>query len=170
MNHIYKDMHIKNIGYGATGARYTDRIIAHINKYKPESILDFGCGKGKLLNSLKTHCIDIDEYDPAIIGKDKISKYQYDLIITTDVLEHLYEDEIQAICNEFMALSPQTMFHVICTRIAGNLLPDGSNAHKTVKNIEWWADMLVLYTGYNIEIIKNPIDLDGQTSIIILMK
>lgn len=168
---LYKQLHLKNSGYGGTGSRYVKRIVSHIEQNKPKSILDFGCGKGNLVKELSKLGITVHEYDPAIVGKEKIPQKQYDMIITTDVLEHLYEDEIETICNDFLSLCPETMFHVICTRPAGNLLPDGSNAHKTVKQIEWWDNKLKSYTGFKTEVIKNPKDIDqGQTSIIIMKK
>lgn len=170
---LYKDLHKQDMSYGATGSRYVPRILEHIQQYKPKNILDFGCGKGQLKIGLAKHNINIDEYDPAISGKNQIPKNQYDLIITTDVLEHLYEEEISSICEEFVALQPKTMFHVICTRPAGNLLPDGTNAHKTVKKIQWWTDKIEQYTKqYKADIILvNPIDIkQSETSIVIFVK
>jgi len=168
---LYKQLHSQNSHYGDTGSRYVKRIVSHIEQYKSDSVLDFGCGKGKLAVELSKLGLRIDEYDPAIEGKEKIPQKHYDMIITTDVLEHLYEDEIQIICSDFLSLSPLTMFHVICTRLADNLLPDGSNAHKTVKPIEWWDEKLKSYTGFKTEIIKNPQDINqSQTSILIMYK
>ena len=168
---LYKQMHKNAPSYGATGGRYIHRVIEHIEKYKPETILDFGCGKGCLKNALKMKQLEIDEYDPAIKGKEKILKDKYDLIITTDVLEHLYEEEIEQVCKEFLSLSPETMFHVICTRKADALLPDGSNAHKTVKPIEWWKQKMESYLNYRALVVKNPADINQtETSIMVLIK
>lgn len=168
---LYKELHINNSEYGNTGSRYTQRILNHILEYKPSSILDFGCGKGELAKELYQLGFNVDEYDPAIEGKEQIPNAHYDMLITTDVLEHLYEKEISTICEQFLSINPKTMFHVICTRLAGNLLPDGSNAHKTVKPIEWWNDKLKKYTGFKTEIIKNPQDINqSQTSILIMYK
>ena len=167
---LYKKLHIQNSNYGDTGPKYLERIVTHIQKYKPDSILDFGCGKGGLAKELLKFGLNVDQYDPAIAGKENIPQKHYAMIITTDVLEHLYEDEIQTICNDFLSLSPSTMFHAICTRPASNLLPDGSNAHKTVKPIEWWEDKLKNYTGFKTEAIKNPKEIHDQMSIIVMYK
>lgn len=168
---LYKKLHSHNFNYGDTGSRYVKKIVSHIEQYKPDSVLDFGCGKGKLATELSKLGLRVDEYDPAIEGKEQIPLKQYDMIITTDVLEHLYEDEIETVCKDFLSLSPLTMFHAICCRRAGNLLPDGSNAHKTVKPIEWWDNKLKSYTGFKTEVIKNPKDVNqSHTSIIIMSK
>ena len=168
---LYKQLHSNSSHYGDTGSRYVKRIVAHIEQHKPDYVLDFGCGKGRLAEKLSKLGLRVDEYDPAIAGKEQIPQTHYDMIISTDVLEHLYEDEIQTICNDFLALSPITMFHVICCRPASNLLPDGSNAHKTVKPIEWWDGKLKSYTGFKTEVIKNPKDVNqSHTSIITMHK
>ena len=166
--HLYEKIHKKDSRYGNTGGSYVKNILNHVNKYSPKSILDFGCGKGKLKTGLAKHEVDIDEYDPAIPNKKKIPKEQYDLIITTDVLEHIYEDEIPTICKEFISLQPETMFHAICTRKAHKKLPDGTNAHKTVRDIQWWAKKLQEYTGYKAEVFPEPVQGTSKVFIVVL--
>ena len=168
--HLYEKIHKKDSGYGNTGGCYVKSVLNHVNKYNPKSILDFGCGKGKLKTGLAKHEIDIDEYDPAIPNKKKIPKEQYDLITTTDVLEHIYEDEIPTICKEFISLQPETMFHAICTRAAHKKLPDGTNAHKTIRDIEWWAKKLQEHTGYKAEVLQDRKGLVPGTFIVILTR
>lgn len=149
--HLYKELHQHNNKYGNTGHIYAVFIKKYLQKYSNiATILDFGCGKGTLKQELK---LDIDEYDPAIPGKETIPKNTYDLIITTDVLEHLYITEIPTICEEFLLLRPKRMLHFINTAEAKQILPDGTNAHKTIKNGTWWKNMLLQCTKYQIDII-----------------
>jgi hypothetical protein len=145
---LYKELHKTNKNYGNTGKYYCSFINEYLVHYPNiKNVLDFGCGKSTLSQCLDFH---IDEYDPAISGKEQISKSKYDLIITTDVLEHLYEDEIPLICQEFLSLQPYKMLHFICTIKAKQILPDGSNAHKTIQNGEWWKTHIHNFTKYNI--------------------
>jgi 2-polyprenyl-3-methyl-5-hydroxy-6-metoxy-1,4-benzoquinol methylase len=150
---LYKELHKTNSEYGATGFNYCNLINFYLEHYSNEikTALDFGCGKGTL-----KQCIDfpIDEYDPAIEGKENISQNQYDLIITTDVLEHLYENEISLVCTEFMNLKPKRMLHFISTVEAKTILPDNTNAHKTVKHGEWWKNTISKYTNFNIHMTQ----------------
>lgn len=153
---LYKDLHLKSPIYGTSGSAYADAVFKYIKKTNSKSILDFGCGKGHLSLNLKKLGFDIDEYDPAIEGKNKIKKKQYDLIITTDVLEHLHEDEVEYIIKDFIKLKPKHMFHAISTRPAAQILSDGTNAHKTIKSGSWWADVFKKYTEHNVDLHVNP--------------
>jgi 2-polyprenyl-3-methyl-5-hydroxy-6-metoxy-1,4-benzoquinol methylase len=146
---LYKELHKSNPKYGATGFNYCQLINSYIEYYSGDikNILDFGCGKGTLKNCLQ---FPIDEYDPAIEGKEHIPQAQYDLIITTDVLEHLYENEIEAVCKEFISLKPKRMLHFISTVEAKTILPDNTNAHKTIQNGEWWKNTIYKYTNFDI--------------------
>ena len=164
---LYKKLHQHDPSYGTFSVQYNNRIINHINKVKPKTIIDYGSGKGNLAKCLNQY--NIDEYDPAIPGKDHITQKQYDLIISTDVLEHLYIDEIELICKEFCMLNPKSMFHCISTRPAAQILSDGSNAHKTIKSGDWWGMKLEQYTGYRTEVINNPVDISHDSVSIILM-
>lgn len=136
---LYKTKHLTDESYGNTGYLYADTINDYLSHYKDiKTVLDFGCGKGTLKKALLSNNCEIDEYDPAIKGKEKIPKKVYDLIITTDVLEHLHNDELSWACQEFLDMSPKYMLHFISTVPAVQLLPDGTNAHKTIHNADWW--------------------------------
>jgi hypothetical protein len=143
---LYKQLH-KSRHYGDTGFDYVDDVLSFIHDTSSKTILDFGSGTGSLAKSLYHKNIAVDEFDPCYPGKDNIVRQEYDLIITTDVLEHIYEDEISNIFEEMLALKPKFMYHAISTRTATNLLPDGSNCHKTVKNSEWWVNKITEITN-----------------------
>ena len=141
---LYKQLHMEDNHYGSTPGHHFDKINNFINIRQPKSILDFGCGKGNLAKViLQSHPnIVVHSYDPAIKGRESIPMTNYDMVITTDVLEHLYEDEVSGILEEILELNPDSMYHIICHRLAHARLPDGTNAHKTIQSPEWWADHL----------------------------
>lgn len=147
MKYIYKDIELykqlhKTRSYGDTGHNYCSDIISFIKETNAASYIDFGCGTGSLRKSLLGYGFRIDEFDPAIPGKDKIPKKNYDLVITTDVLEHLYENEIDNFFEEIMMLNPKFMYHAVSTRDAIIKLPDGTSCHKCIQNSNWWKEKL----------------------------
>ena len=155
---LYKTLHIQNSSYGSTANQYTKYIADFIKYTEVKSVLDFGCGKGSLKKDLKQkYNLEIDEYDPAIESKNIIPKTQYELIITTDVLEHLYEDEINMFFKDILTLNPYYMFHAICTRKADNNLPDGTNAHKTIKPRARWIQKISSIIDHEISFIEPQI-------------
>lgn len=139
---LYKQLH-QTRSYGDTGSTYANDVSSFIKYTNAKTILDFGSGTGSLKKALSNvYQIEIDEFDPCVLGKNKIPQSQYDLIITTDLLEHLYKEEIDNLFDEMMSLTPQFMYHGISTRPARILLPDGTNCHKTVENANWWIDKI----------------------------
>ena len=63
---------------------------------KPKSIVDFGCGKGNLLDEVgkKLSLKKTTKYDPAIPLFSREIEGSHDLLINIDVLEHVPENEI----------------------------------------------------------------------------
>lgn len=76
-------------------------------------------------------------FDPAISEISTIPLPHYDLITNTDVLEHLDETEIGTVLDEIARHSDNAIF-LIDTREARTILPNGENAHATVRPAEWW--------------------------------
>jgi 2-polyprenyl-3-methyl-5-hydroxy-6-metoxy-1,4-benzoquinol methylase len=143
---LYKQLH-KERSYGDTGVDYIEDVLDFITQTKAETVLDFGSGTGSLAKNLRQKNILVDEFDPCYPGKEKISKEKYDLIITTDLLEHIYEDELNNIFEEMLYLKPKFMYHAISTREATILLPDQTNCHKTIKSMQWWYDRIYNLTN-----------------------
>ena len=148
---LYKQMYLQKRGYGASGGLYCEFFDKFIKSHTDiKTILDFGCGQGELAKGLS---FDIDEYDPAIEGQETISKQQYDLVITTDVLEHIHTDQIGLLLDDIIDLKPKYFVNAISTVKAINILPDGTNAHKTIENAAWWKNTIENHTGYKTRIL-----------------
>lgn len=136
----YKQLHSKVESYGTTSVSYINEVCLIIDFLKPKSILDYGCGKGTLINKLKSLYpnVEIIGYDPAIPGIDKLPEnIKVDLIINTDVLEHIPEDEIDSTIYKIKSISDNVYFN-LHHALACALLPDGTNAHCTVRNKYWY--------------------------------
>lgn len=143
---LYKEIHLGMPQYGASGARYLSEILLCISFLHPKSILDYGCGKGILCDLIKQRFPDIQiyGYDPAIPGKDVLPILSADLIICTDVLEHIPEAELPAVIQEISLIS-KNCFFALDHALAGAILSNGENAHCTIKPVHWYERLFSKY-------------------------
>mgnify|MGYP000520649013 CR=1 FL=1 len=122
--------------YGHTSHKYINTLQAVVDKLKPNSILDYGCGVSPLLDMIK----NVDHkawYDPALELYNKLPEGKFDLVLCADVLEHIPEDLLDEFFLKIEEKSENAIF-VISTRTAKSLLPNGRNCHETVKPTKWW--------------------------------
>lgn len=137
-----KQLHSDNLAYGVGGGRHADtvkqlyRILHKTNDFV--SVLDYGAGKGYLGKALP---FSIFEYDPAIPGKQD-SPRPADLVVCTDVLEHIEPDRLAFVLNDLQRCVKQIGFFVVNTGPASKTLPDGRNTHLIQKDLKWWRKHL----------------------------
>ncbi|MBR1150092.1 GT-D fold domain-containing glycosyltransferase [Bradyrhizobium sp. JYMT SZCCT0428] len=125
--------------WGADGHKHAEAVRGLIEEVRPSTILDYGCGRGELAKALAP--IRVSEYDPAIAGKDGMPK-PCELVVCTDVLEHIEPDRIDAVLDHLAVLAGRALYLVIATRPANAVLPDGRNAHLIVEGAEFWIAKL----------------------------
>ena len=82
------------------------------------------------------------DYDPAIPGKDA-PPGPADLVVCTDVLEHVEPEHLDAVLDDLQRLAKKSLFLLIATRPASKALPDGRNAHLTIEPPKWWIPKLM---------------------------
>jgi len=140
-------MHIEHPHYGSHGSRHADFIAALMIEYECANALDYGAGKGRLANALAG--IDVRNYDPAI-PEFAERPQPADLVISTDVLEHIEPEYLENVLIDLSQLAKKVLFIVIACRPASHTLPDGSNTHKIIETPKWWKIKL----SKRFEIIK----------------
>jgi 2-polyprenyl-3-methyl-5-hydroxy-6-metoxy-1,4-benzoquinol methylase len=124
-----------------------------IEQVKPTSILDFGCGKGRLVHRLREDYPDmsITGYDPGNREFDEsLDGRLVDLLISTDVLEHVEPEHINQTL-EYLSHRSRYIYHLIALSPAKLILPDGRNAHLIQESPEWWRNK---FLNLNYKIIK----------------
>ena len=80
-------------GYKAYFRRFLDFTLPLVGK--PKTALDFGCGASSILSAmLEKEGVDCDYFDP-IYHPDTLSdSKKYELIVSTEVFEHLYQPKV----------------------------------------------------------------------------
>lgn len=143
---LYKSLYKANPNYDRVNNSHVSTVSGLIKHFKIKSMLDFGCGRRFMLIKhlhAKHPKVKFLGYDPVIDIKTNISTNEYDdttmeMVTSTDCFEHIPEQELDQ-CFDLISLkNPRVLFFVVSTRWATTILSDGSNAHKTVKNGEWW--------------------------------
>lgn len=133
-----RTLHAAPEGYGGKGAKWADTVAWVADAVDAGSILDYGCGRGTLARRLATVGRVCREYDPAIDGKHQRPDFA-DLVVCTDVLEHVERDRLTAVLDHLGALARKAIFMVIALTPANKLLSDGRNAHLILEPQAWWA-------------------------------
>jgi hypothetical protein len=124
--------------YGWKGDKWALRVQKLIARFRPASILDYGCGQGALGRALGR---PIQEYDPAVAGK-QAKPIAADLVVCTDVLEHVEPACLDEVLDHLQMLTKVCLFAVVSTRPAKKFLADGRNAHLIVEPWAFWESKL----------------------------
>jgi hypothetical protein len=150
---LNRKLHQENPMYGIGGARHKDTVLKLCKSMGTTSVLDYGCGKGQLARELP---FPIWEYDPAIPGKET-SPRPADLVISTDVLEHIEPEKIDFVLRDLQRCVLRAGFFVIHTGPSKKFLADGRNTHLLQRNRIWWKKKLKKYFALSKDsIIEKP--------------
>jgi len=120
---------------------HLDNIKKLIKTTKSKTALDYGCGDAFHYIQGIHLSWGLDKmglYDPAILKWNSLPGDNFDCVICTDVLEHVPEGEINDTLKEIFTLSNKCVFLNIAMYLARQILPNGENAHCTLKPIQWW--------------------------------
>jgi hypothetical protein len=132
---LQKQLHYEAPHYGVSGVRYTN-IVREISDWGRLPILDYGCGKCTLSQSLGP-AYRVTNYDPCIEGLDSPPR-PHPIVTCTDVMEHVEPEFIDPTLAELRRLTQQCILFVISVAPAQKILADGRNAHISLHPIEWW--------------------------------
>jgi len=137
---LQRALHARPEGYGGKGRRWAGVVAWLANREGAVSVLDYGCGQGTLslaLRQLAPFGLACREYDPAVPGKDAAPR-SADLVVCTDVLEHVEPDRIDDVLTHIRLLAQKAIFAVVSLRSSNKTMDDGRNAHLIVEVADWW--------------------------------
>ena len=159
--HLYGDVR-RNIPpeqhyAGRSLPRHAETIKKLVDHFGALTILDYGSGKGSqyampinLKDGQRFDSIpeywDIDSltcYDPGYEPFSEPPEGTFDGVISTDVLEHVSEDDMEWVVEEMFFLARKFVFVNAASYEAVAHLPNGENAHCTIRPVEWWRDLIL---------------------------
>ena len=130
--------HEDDPSWGSTAHQHAPVIKEMMAKFGTADVLDYGCGKRTMEKALG---LTIANYDPAI-PECAAEPEPHDLVVCTDVLEHIEPECVADVLAHLRALTKRAAYLVICNVPAVKILPDGRNAHVTVQPARWWLKAL----------------------------
>ena len=116
------------------------KFTSYMEEWKPSSLLDYGCGKGTILQHLKNTYPDtnITDYDPAVSYFADMPEGKFDVVFSNDVLEHIEPEFVNDVLKHIDSLAEKYIWLRIDSMPARKILADGRNAHLIQKGENWW--------------------------------
>ena len=129
--------------YGTTGRNSLPCILPHILALRPDSLVDYGCGRSDLaaLLARKAGIREIACYEPAIPELADRPGRTFDVLVNVDVFEHIPDEEIDAAAKDMQSMARHAIL-VIDMATTGKRLADGRSAHVSVHDQNWWLKRL----------------------------
>lgn len=143
---------LHQIGKFGNGRKAYRIVKDFFEQYQPTSVLDFGCGKGGLINVIgEIHPGTVTVgYDPGMPEFAKIPKRTFDAVVSTDALEHVEPAYLSDTLRLIGSKIERCGFFRIACYPAKKQLRDGRNAHLIVELPEWWRAQILGHMGVTI--------------------
>jgi hypothetical protein len=158
-----------NKPWGTTGARnFGEYVRKYIDDHNGwiKSVLDFGAGQQSLGRYIAEHSeyakrkgLVWTDFDPGIAGIDdpSVLEGRYDLVISSDVLEHVEPEQVAGTLEQLRRCARRAQYHHIACEPCGLILPDGRNAHLSVHSPEQWREWLEV-DGWKVQYWCNELE------------
>ena len=132
--------------WGSTGMRYTGELVKNTLRKHPEvrTVLDYGAGQRTLGKGVCEQYPNLEwtDYDPAVAGIDVLPGGVFDLVVSSDVLEHIEPPLLRKTIQE---IGDKARFYVLLdipNEGTGGFIETGPYAghdeHLTIEDSEWW--------------------------------
>ena len=138
--------------------KFAEQIKKIVEYFDAKNGLDYGSGgsdlnKTKLVNGEKF--IDyiglkkIKSFEPA---RNKKKKDKCDIVLCFDVLEHVFINDVPWVINDLFKYATKCIVINVACYNAAALLPNGENAHITVRPPSWWLGQIECISSLHPEI------------------
>lgn len=141
---------------------FRDHVKPLFSRFQIKTLLDYGCGGSNYEEagffqeqSARTffELQNVYLYEPA---RNIDQRRQVDAVVCFDVLEHIFISDVPRVIRELFTLTKNLLIINVACYSAGALLPNGENAHITVRPPLWWKGVIdsiaVEYPNVNIQL------------------
>lgn len=148
----YKEMHKKGIFSGASLRPHIKDIKGLVDKHEVKSLLDYGCG-GASVHMTERLAEQVGLYDPYREYYSKRPQRKFDMVICTDVMEHVPEDNVDEVLTDIDNYALKVVFFSIALYPAKKTFENGANLHVTLKPKEWWKTKIAKNINDKVSVI-----------------
>jgi hypothetical protein len=147
---------------------YREQLLPIFNDHSISTVLDYGCGgsdwhSGGFDKASGQSAIEYFKlqnayrYEPA---RDIDERQRADCVISFDLLEHIFISDVPAVLRDMFSYATKLIILNIACYPAAAKLPNGENAHVTVRHPFWWKGMVdsisVEYPATSVWLICSP--------------
>ena len=133
--------------YGSGDGNYKNEI-ASILDLKVTSVLDVGCGWNSFVETMRPYIEKAVGVDFACPAADVIAsahnlpfdEKSFDLITSWDCMEHIPEEEVPMVIEEFSRVGSRVYLKITTAPSATRI--DGEELHVCVKDPDWWNEQI----------------------------
>jgi hypothetical protein len=136
---MQEELH-RNPNYGVASVQYAPIVAQVLEQLRPEELLDYGAGKGRLGETLRTlmpNAPKIRHYDPARPEWAAVPE-PAPFVACIDVLEHIEPELVDNVLDDLQRVTQGHGVFTVHTGPAVKLLSDGRNAHLIQQPPAWW--------------------------------
>jgi hypothetical protein len=132
------------------------RVKALVERTGATTLLDYGSGKATQYGPQTIQAPDgtvyecvadywdvavVHCYDPCYPPYSTLPQGRFDAVVSTDVLEHCPEEDVPWIIGEIFDYAQLFVYANVACYPAKKQLPNGENAHCTIKPLAWWEEI-----------------------------
>lgn len=143
-----------------------DAVKNKFTQYDIGTVLDYGCGGSDW--TAPGFANEISAID--FFGLKKVYRFEpareidertsVDCVVCFDVLEHIFVSDVATVLRDIFSHAEKLVVLNVACYEANALLPNGENAHITVRNPHWWKGVLDLisveFPSISVDLICSP--------------
>lgn len=129
---------------------YRAQLLPIFNEHRISTVLDYGCGgsdwRTRGFDEASGHSAieyfklqNAYQYEPA---RALDERRQVDCVVSFDVLEHIFVSDVPTVLHDMFSYATKLIILNVACYPAQAKLPNGENAHITVRHPLWWKGMI----------------------------